>query len=87
MEQEQQPAMRPIMAYFSVIRDPRIERNEPPRSRARAKGPAQCLKRRSSLNEGSIVRKFIILSGLIPNFVNVALFEPEQARTEGLTGY
>jgi hypothetical protein len=28
MEQEQQPALKPIMTYFSVIRDPRIERNK-----------------------------------------------------------
>ncbi|MDR2136496.1 MAG: transposase family protein [Treponema sp.] len=28
MGQEQQPALMPIMTYFSVIRDPRITRNK-----------------------------------------------------------
>jgi hypothetical protein len=28
MEQEKQPALTPIMTYFSVIRDPRIERSK-----------------------------------------------------------
>jgi hypothetical protein len=28
MEREQQPALKPIMTYFSDIRDPRIERNK-----------------------------------------------------------
>jgi hypothetical protein len=31
----------------------------------------------SYLKGGSFDRKFIILSGLIPNFVSIALFEPE----------
>ena len=43
--------------------------NEPPRSRARTKGPVRYLKRCVGLNGGSFDRKFIIPSGLIPRSV------------------
>jgi hypothetical protein len=68
MEQEKQPALMPVMTYFSVIRDPRIERNEPPHGK-----PCGILSVVLVGAEARSARKFIIPSGLIPNLCRLCL--------------